>query len=156
MSPDNNNPNIDKLAEDVVKAYHDRYFCGEAIVKVFSGHLDLGLAPGLAAGFSGGFAASKDICGAISGAAIIIGSLWGSGSEKEDIVKVVMNTQKIMQSFKKRFESLDCSDLVGDRNIMDMKTKIHCSDFVAHTARDLAEMVLEKVALRPLTSNPIS
>src|SRR3989337_2207011 len=94
---------IDELTNETIKAYHERYFCGEAIVKVFSDSFDLGLKPGLASGFSGGFAPSKDICGAISGAVIIIGALWGAGSNNEDIVKVVMNTQKILAGFKKQF-----------------------------------------------------
>src|SRR3972149_6972538 len=134
---------IDELTNETVRAYHNRYFCGEAIVKVFSDAFDLGLKPGLASGFSGGFAASKNVCGAISGAVIIIGAMWGAGANNEDIVKVVMNTQKIMDGFKKKFGSMLCSDLVGQRNILDMQTKQHCSNFVGETARMLAEIILK-------------
>jgi len=87
--------------------------CAQAILSVY-GEED-GLAKKdalrLTAGFGGGVARSGGICGAVSGALMVIGLRYAKGMESKE--KVIFSAREFMNKFKERCGSIMCRELIG-------------------------------------------
>ncbi len=99
--------------EKAVECFNNGFNCAQAIISVFGEEegLEKKDALRLTAAFGGGIARSGGICGAVSGALMIIGLRYAKGkNSKED---VIFKSQDFMNKFKKHCGSLMCRDLIG-------------------------------------------
>lgn len=112
----------------------------------------------IASNFGGGVAGWGEICGAISGAAMAIGLIFGTyGKEslKAFDEKRTMErklTQNLIQDFSARWGHVDCCGLLGCPNCtpeqrtkrydeLKAKGEIHCDEYVEWTASRTLELI---------------
>lgn len=113
---------MDKAAK-AVKLFNDGYNCSQAVLAAFCGPfgLDEKTALTLASGFGGGVGCSGDICGALTGAVMVLGLKYGSADASDKTVKneTYRKTRALVEEFKLQTGSLYCRDLLG----FDMSTQ---------------------------------
>jgi C_GCAxxG_C_C family probable redox protein len=105
-------------ADEVEALFRQGFSRSQAVIAVFAG--DFGLerdtALKIAQGFGGGISLTDEICGALSGAVIVIGLRYGR-TKAEDIAakdRTYAAVQKFMSQFKERHNGeTSCTRLVG-------------------------------------------
>jgi C_GCAxxG_C_C family probable redox protein len=75
--------------------------------------MDLPRAPKIATGFGGGLASYGEICGAIIGAAMTLGLIYGreSGQDKDAKQKTYEKIGRLMEAVKSEYGHIRCCDL---------------------------------------------
>ena len=98
-------------------SYKSRFTCSSAVFSAFSDELGLDpdTAKKIACGFGAGISKSGNICGAVSGAIMVIGLKYGKTVLGDDAAteKTRALVQKFLQEFKKRHGSVNCTELLG-------------------------------------------
>ena len=98
-------------------SYKSRFTCSSAVFSAFSDELGLDpdTAKKIACGFGAGISKSGNICGAVSGAIMVIGLKYGKTVLGDDAAteKTRALVQKFLQEFTKRHGSVNCTELLG-------------------------------------------
>ncbi|MFH1195709.1 MAG: C-GCAxxG-C-C family protein [bacterium] len=104
-----------ELAAEYMKS---GYNCAQSIVKAFAA--DAGITNEdelikMAAPFGGGIGRNGFVCGALTGAALIIGKMYGNKepSDLEGREKAYEAVNKLLDEFKMKHKSLLCKDLIS-------------------------------------------
>jgi C_GCAxxG_C_C family probable redox protein len=139
--------------DDAAAYFNEGFSCSQSVVSSFSE--DLGLdqetARKISCGFGAGMARSGNICGAVTGAIMVIGMKYGKGTAGDDAAKE--RTYALVQDFLKQFKakngSISCTELLGyDLQVPIQRKQAHESGTVAakcpEFARD-AVGILEKI-----------
>ncbi|NJD58256.1 MAG: hypothetical protein C3F13_00605 [Anaerolineales bacterium] len=111
---------------DLAAGYHERgYGCAQSVLASYAGDFGLeeGLALRLATGFGSGMGRMCEVCGALTGAFMVIGMKYGKdktdgtryGYETETTYRLVAEAA---EKFKERNGSIYCRELIG-HNLMD-------------------------------------
>lgn len=103
--------------EQAVSCFDQGFSCSQAILATYSTEfgIDYITSLKLAEGFGGGIAGKGHICGAVSGAIMVLGLKYGrtNASDRESKTK----TNNLIREFIKRFElrngSIQCRDIIG-------------------------------------------
>ncbi len=106
---------------DLAAQYHERGFgCAQAVLASYAGEFGLEerLALKLATGFGSGMGRMCEVCGALTGAFMVIGLKYGKentdgtryGSETETTYRLVA---EVAAKFKRRNGSIYCRELIG-------------------------------------------
>ena len=106
-----------KRSADAVAAFSRGASCSMAVFSAYAPDLglDAGMAACIASPFGAGISRTGDICGAVSGALMVI----GLAQRKEDIrdapsrEKVYALSKRFMDEFTARNGSVMCTDLIG-------------------------------------------
>ncbi len=95
---------MSQKVEDAIGMFKKGFICSQAVFSAFSE--DYGLKKELALrignGFGGGIARRQELCGAVSGAIMLIGLKYGK--IKEDGLEAHEKTYEMVNAFCKRFE----------------------------------------------------
>ncbi|MBE0537115.1 MAG: C_GCAxxG_C_C family protein [Phycisphaerae bacterium] len=105
-----------KNIERAVELFEGGYNCSQAILAAYGPSLGLTEREALkvAAGFGGGMGCSGGLCGAISGAFMVIGLKYGAAdADKAAKVKTYEMVARAMRMFEKQAGSLNCRELLG-------------------------------------------
>lgn len=139
--------------------FEEGYNCCQSIVLAFAPEMGLtkDTAALLSAGLGGGVSRLREICGAVSGMAIVLGMLHGSVNPLDQAKKTALYTevQEMACAFSGQCGSYICRDLLGlpprkDDPAPSERTSQYyhsrqCGDFIAKMA-ELLEKHLEKDA----------
>ncbi len=97
--------------------FQQGFICSQAVLAAYAPDFDLPYETALkiAAGFGGGMGRSGEVCGAVSGAIMVIGLHTGliepgNSATKENTYAL---TQQLIAQFKERHGSIACRDLLG-------------------------------------------
>ncbi len=132
----------EKINEIVYRNYNDGFHCAESIVNTINE-----LLPGksfdfckAASGFCGGIGGCKqDVCGALSGGIIVLGSIYGRQKEGNDISKLVSLSAELRQLFIEEFKTTVCKDVIV--NLENMEGYNGCKDLTAKTTWNLYNLI---------------
>ena len=104
-------------ADDAHRSFLKRFTCSAAVFSAFSP--DLGLDPDtakkIACGFGAGISKTGNMCGAVSGAIMVIGLKHGKCVEGDDAAteKTRALVQRFIREFTEKNGSVNCTDLLG-------------------------------------------
>lgn len=106
-----------KKADDARIRFDQGMNCTQAVLTAFAEEfgLDEATAIKLACAFGGGLSRSGAVCGAASGALMVLGLQYGTNSHADPAAKqdVYAMGQEFLQQFSLRNGALDCKDLLG-------------------------------------------
>ncbi|KNY30336.1 C-GCAxxG-C-C family protein [Pseudobacteroides cellulosolvens] len=104
-------------AQEAVDMFNEGFICSQAVLAALSDRLGLekDLALKIANGFGGGIARKQLICGAVSGAIMLIGLKYGKTSAQDSISheRTYSIIDKFCDEFEKRNKSIICKDILG-------------------------------------------
>lgn len=107
---------MDAKQEMAVDTFNNGYNCAQAVVSAFCEDYGLNRETALKlAGGLGGGVRSGNICGAVSGAALVIGLKYGQYAPGDAASKANCNakTLEFTKEFKKQNGALNCRELLG-------------------------------------------
>ena len=143
--------------EIAVNYFKQGYNCAQSVVMAFrdlTGYSEEESAR-LASSFGGGLARMREVCGTISGMAIVAGILYGYADPK--VPGAAANhyalVQKLAEKFRERNGSIICRELLGDKSALrstpeprteEYYKKRPCADLVGDAADFLDEIIEER------------
>lgn len=147
---------IEKVGDKAVDLFFTSGFnCAESVLltltKEFNRPTNL-IIPSIATGFGGGIARTGSICGALSGATMVIGLIVGRNrpdelDKKETVYEMA---SKMITDFEKEFGTCLCKDLIGcDLRTPEGRERVHenkiienrCSKFVRWAANYVRHLI---------------
>lgn len=143
-----------KIAGDL---FLEGYNCAQAVFAAFcdvTGY-EKETALKISSSFGGGMGRMREVCGALSGAFMVAGVLWGSDAldDKEKAAHYA-RIQAIAQPFKDKYDTILCRDLMKDLKVDSSPVptvrdaafyqKRPCLQFVEYAAQIVDEMIEEK------------
>jgi C_GCAxxG_C_C family probable redox protein len=139
--------------DDALESFRKGFTCSAAVFSAFSDELGLdpGTAKKVACGFGAGIAKTGNICGAVSGAVMVIGLKYGKTMPGDDAAteKTRAMVRKFMQEFTRRHGSVCCTELLGyDLSIPDRYEKARDSRLFVTKCPELvsdAAAILENI-----------
>lgn len=105
--------------EKALQLFHEGYNCAQAVFTAFADEmkLDHNFALRLSSSFGGGMGRMREVCGAVSGALMVLGAL--KGYDKLDDRSVINSHYAAVQELAKQFRevhgSIICRELLGLR-----------------------------------------
>ena len=141
-----------EMKQNAFELFDAGFNCAESVFAAGLKHLNMddeGLVPRLATGFGGGICRTKSVCGAFTGAVLVLGAKHGRTSIDDDRDVLMGKVQELNDWFLKEFNSTNCYEITGlDFNTSEgmekYKSGIHkelCTGIVVSTAAKLAELL---------------
>ena len=128
------------MIEKALENFKNGYSCSESILKAA---IDEGLCDenlfSCATPFSGGMS-SGCLCGAIAGAQIVIGSLYGKNNKFNNPVCAREKAKLFIDKFKEEHKATCCRVLSGKFDFHSPERKKHCENMVKTAAAILYEL----------------
>lgn len=137
-------------AETAVSLFREEFNCSQAILATFGpqNKLDCELALKIATPFGGGIARMGDLCGAVTGAIMVIGLSTGMGGDKDFSKKdrAYHLANQFIERFNEKNKSFRCRELTGcDWNTPEGKQSAKERDVInticVKLVRDAAEIL---------------
>lgn len=104
-------------ADKAEECFRSGFSCSQSVLSVYSEELgiDPELALQLSCGFGAGIGRTGNICGAVSGAVLVIGLKYGrvNPSDYPSRDKTYALVQQFISEFKVRHGSINCTELLG-------------------------------------------
>jgi C_GCAxxG_C_C family probable redox protein len=98
-------------------SFKDGFTCSSAVFSSFSEELGLDreTAKKISCGFGAGISKTGNICGAVSGAIMVIGLKYGKTKQGDNAAteKIRALVREFMQEFTERHGSVNCTELLG-------------------------------------------
>ena len=131
------------MKDIAINYFKNGYSCSEAIIKaaVDKGLVNEALLP-LATPFSGGMS-SGCLCGAVAGAQLIIGAIFGRVTVDESPKMAKQYAAEIVSEFKARNKYTCCKALTAGLDMASPERKLHCCKIVADAAD-----IIEDICIR--------
>ena len=141
-----------KPLETAAKRFDDGLNCAQAVFSAYSGEDGISdeKAMRIAAAFGAGIARRAEMCGAISGALMLIGLRHGAAAAGDQAAKekTYALSQEFIARFKARHGSLACRDLLGvdlstAAGMKEVKEKHLTSTLCPKFVQDAAQIIEE-------------
>ncbi len=104
-------------SDDAQEDFKNGFTCSSAVFSAFSGEMGLDgeTAKKIACGYGAGISRTGNICGAVSGAIMVIGLKYGKTKRGDDAATEKTRTlvRKFMHEFTQRNGSINCTELLG-------------------------------------------
>ncbi|MCK9590380.1 MAG: C-GCAxxG-C-C family protein [Methanoregula sp.] len=104
-------------SDDALASYKSGFTCSSAVFSAFSEELGLDseTAKKISCGFGGGISKTGNICGAVSGAIMVIGLKYGKTKLGDDAAtnKTRVLVREFMHEFIQHHGSVNCTELLG-------------------------------------------
>lgn len=143
-----------KNAKSAASLHQEGFRCSQALLGTYSEELGLNreLAMKIATGFGAGICRQGDVCGAITGAVMVIGLKYGQTKLEDEKAKEITYylVQEFIERFKSRYTFTNCRELSncdlstpeGSRRFRDEKiNQIMCNKIIADAAEILDELL---------------
>jgi C_GCAxxG_C_C family probable redox protein len=122
--------------ENAVSCFNEGFMCSQALLSTYGGQfgLDRETALKVSAAFGGGMGRMGEICGAVTGAFMVIGLKYGRTAVQD--TQSHENTNRLVKEFVDRFKSLNGSILCRELLGCDLSTPDGLKTFVEKKLRD--------------------
>lgn len=126
---------MSERVEKAVELFKSGFNCSQAVFAAFAGDfgMDAETALKVSAGLGGGVGRSREICGAVCGASMVVGFRYGatSGEDTESKQKCYEVVQEIIAEFKKTNPTIICRELLalGDNVPTDPKPEARTEQY---------------------------
>lgn len=108
---------MSKYSDRAVELFKSGFNCSQSVFAAFCDKFGMDEATALraSAGLGGGVGRMREVCGAVSGAAMLAGMVYGAtdGADRASKAKTYEAVQAIAAEFKKQNPSIVCRELLG-------------------------------------------
>ena len=144
--------------ERAIELFKEGFNCSQSVFVAFSHRfgVDEETAKKISAGLGGGLGRMREVCGAVSGAAMVIGSICSAtdGKDSESKMKNYELVREFADRFTKRNGSIICRELLGldvkmeksakpEKRTAEYYKKRPCVELVGDAVEILAELIAE-------------
>lgn len=137
------------IEDRVKKAYdlnHSGYNCAQAVVGAYIDlfNMDMDQAMTIAYGFGGGVGMTREICGTLTGGAMVLGLKYGKG--EADLKQKKFVNEKVAalcKEFEQAHGSVVCGELLGIRKTDKEVNRATCDDLIMEVVRMLEKYLID-------------
>lgn len=121
--------------ERAVELFKSGFNCSQAVFAAFADEfgMDEETALKVSAGLGGGVGRSREVCGAVCGASMLVGFKHGAikGDDSESKMKCYAVVQEIIAEFKKEYPTIVCRELLslGEGNFTDPQPEARTAQY---------------------------
>lgn len=137
---------MSESVKSAVSLFSEGFICSQAVFAAFSERLGLEkeMALKIGNGFGGGVARRQSICGAVSGAIMVIGLKYGKTESNDHVSheKTYSMVDSFCEEFIKRNSSIKCNEILGC-NLSAARANGLFSTVCQKCVKDAAELVEE-------------
>lgn len=132
--------------EKAMALHREGYNCAQAVVLAFEDMLpaDKETLAKLSSSFGGGIGGMREVCGTVSGMAMVLGFLYGNSDPGDRTAKSAHNArvQELARRFRERNGDIVCRRLLGLEPVPGKTLqKRPCSEYVGDAAEFLEEYI---------------
>ena len=114
--------NKQSKAETALHKFGEGYHCAQSIVYAFAdeANMDKNTLMAISTGFGSGFGRKQEVCGAVTGAVIILGAKYGRKDNEptDKTEKTYREVQKFIDEFTREKGSIICRELLSGCNLL--------------------------------------
>ena len=144
--------------ERAIELFEEGFNCSQSVFMAYAHRFDIDedTAKKISAGLGGGLGRMREVCGAVSGAAMVIGSICSAtdGKDNENKQKNYELVREFADRFTKRNGSIICRELLGldvkmeksakpENRTAEYYKKRPCVELVGDAVEILAELIEE-------------
>ena len=141
-------------SEIAVTKFKEGYNCAQSVIFSFIDKIGLSkdVALKLSNGFGAGMGRKQEVCGAISGAILVINLLFGRGENDSKVNQEIAyaKIRDLIDNFETRYSTISCKKLLNDCNLMTSegqelfksnKMIEKCYEFVEYSVKTLEKII---------------
>lgn len=126
--------NLDDMKEKTVGAFTGGYMCSETVVYILNKYYDLGIsqdAIAMSTGFPFGFGDGGNVCGAVAGATMCLGKVFGRTVPGDPKFKKCCSlVRELNEDVIDEYGTTICPELIEDYDFKEPDRKQHCIGIV--------------------------
>ncbi len=148
---------IEERKNKAVDYFMNGYNCAQSVLLAYADvfEMDETLAAKISSSFGGGMGRMREVCGAVSGMAMVLGLAGKADNPNDHIAKTENYTsvQQCANTFKEKFGSIICADLLTKKREVEMPepsdrnaeyyAKRPCAKAVAYAAETVGKYLQE-------------
>lgn len=140
--------NFQKNSTDL---FNQGYSCSESIIRaayennLIDKNIDIELLNQMASPFSGGMGESGCLCGAVAGAQMVIGSIFGRKNKDASPKKIKAISRKFVEKFKEKRKTTCCKVLSAKYDFHSPERRQNCVGIVSDVAEILEAHIIENL-----------
>ncbi len=136
---------LEKMLADATENFTTGYMCSESVLEVLNRHYELGIgeeAIALSTGFPYGFGDGGNVCGAVAGATMCLGKVFGRTVKGDPAFqKCIDLVRELNEDVAKEYVSSICPELIHDYDFKDPERKTFCTGIVHCCVRSFAKIM---------------
>lgn len=129
------------LKDEAAETYLKGFNCAEAMVAFFNEKYSLNLNSRLATGMGAGIGGEKNLCGALNGAVLVLGAIFGRDEPTADSSDIYKMSSEFFKRFKEKMKTTICEEITSDIQWKSPEHKDLCSKIVGEAAAILDEII---------------
>lgn len=138
--------NIEDRVKKAYELHHSGYNCAQAVVGAYIDlfNMDMAQAMTIAYGFGGGVGMTREICGTLTGGAMVLGLKYGKG--EADLKQKKFVNEKVAalcKEFEQAHGSVVCGELLGIRKTDKEVNRATCDDLIMEVVRLLEKYLID-------------
>lgn len=138
--------NIEDRVKKAYDLHHSGYNCAQAVVGAYIDlfNMDMDQAMTIAYGFGGGVGMTREICGTLTGGAMVLGLKYGKG--EADLKQKKFVNEKVAalcKEFEQAHGSVVCGELLGIRKTDKEVNRATCDDLIMEVVRMLEKYLID-------------
>lgn len=136
---------LKKMLEDATENFTTGFMCSESVLEVLNRHYELGIgeeAIALSTGFPYGFGNGGNVCGAVAGATMALGKVFGRTVKGDPAYeKCIAVVRELNDDVAAVYKTSICPELIRDYDFKDPERKVFCTGLVHECIRSFAKIM---------------
>lgn len=137
--------NMEKMLADAKENFTTGFMCSETVLDVLNKNYELGIgeeAIALSTGFPYGFGDGGNVCGAVAGATMALGKIFGRTVKGDEAYKKCIEVvRELNEDVAAEYKTSICPELIKDYEFATPERKEHCTGIVYACIRSFAKIV---------------
>lgn len=137
--------NLQKMLDDATENFTTGFMCSESVLEVLNRHYDLGIgeeAIAMSTGFPYGFGDGGNVCGAVAGATMALGKVFGRTVKGDPAFKKCIDVVRALNDdVAEVYGTSICPELIKDFDFYDPERKTHCTGIVHVVIKSFAKIM---------------
>lgn len=140
-----NSVSLSKMYHEAEEAFTSGFMCSETVLSVLDENYELGMgrdAIAMSTGFPYGFGDGGNVCGAVAGATMALGKVFGRSIKGDPSYEKCINlVRELNEKIAKDYKTSICPELIADYDFTDPSRKVFCTGIVKSAISAFAEIM---------------
>ena len=136
---------LQKMLDDASENFTTGFMCSESVLDVLNRHYELGIgeeAIAMSTGFPYGFGDGGNVCGAVAGATMALGKVFGRTVKGDPAYeKCIALVRELNEDVEAAYGSSICPELIREFEFAQPERKTHCTGIVHECIRSFAKIM---------------
>ncbi len=137
--------NLEKMLSDATENFTTGFMCSESVLEVLNRHYELGIgeeAIAMSTGFPYGFGDGGNVCGAVAGATMALGKVFGRTVKGDPAFKKCIDVvRELNDDVAEVYGTSICPELIRNYDFYEPDRKTHCTNIVHVVIRSFAKIM---------------